>query len=280
MASISSPDTFAQLRARLFQDELELPLLPDAATQVVNACFEEDVDIQRIAGMVERDPSLAANVLRVANSAVFGGREPFVTLSQAVARLGLRNLCDVTLSVALQGRVFSGGGRSELIQSLWHHASLTAVWAREIARFRRRNVESAFLIGLLHDVGKPVVIEQADRLAAQEDMQLRDEVLREWVDELHAEVGERLLRAWEMPDWAIQSARYHHCPENAESSNEEVATACLANLMAHWSIDADEEHGQVLCSHPVLEDLGIYADELQQLFERRDDVMEQARAFE
>ncbi len=279
MSPSTSAITFEHLRTHLEGAELELPLLPDAATQVVSACFDEDCDVKRIAGMVEHDPSLAGNVLHIANSALYGAREPIVTLSQAIARLGLRTLCDITLSVALQGRVFTGGKRADAVRKLWEHSSMAALWSREISRMRRRNVESAFLIGLLHDVGKPVVIEQADRLAAECGTEIADEDLFQWTDQLHAQDGARMPATWELPQWAEQSARWHHEPEKAESFNEEVATACLADLVAHWSLEGDEEHGEELCSHPVLADLGFYADQLQELYSKRDDVLESVKAF-
>lgn len=277
--AISPPGFRDALQTHVESSELDLPLLPDSATQVLALCFDDDARIERIAEIVQLDPALAANVLHAANSAAYAPRSPIVTLAQAVTRLGLSTLCDVALSVALRGRVFAGAGHAELLQPLWKHSAVSALWAREIARHRRRNVEGAFLVGLLHDVGKPVVLEAASQLARERDAAFGNEEAVAWMDELHASVGERLLTAWELPEWLVASTRYHHEPEAAEEHREEAATACLADLIAHWSVDGDAEHGETLAAHPVLEDLGVYPEDLEALFSKRDAVNEGAQIF-
>src|SRR6185503_16029782 len=148
-------DPLEILIERLDSGELELPVIPAAAASVLEACRDDENGARQVAEIMQRDPSLAGHTLRLSNSAAYGSTEPIVSLSQAIARLGLSIVSEITLAVALKGRVFSVARFDAQIRVLWVHSAGAGIWAREIARMRRRNVEGAFLCGLLHDVGRP-----------------------------------------------------------------------------------------------------------------------------
>ena len=285
MSRTISKDSFAaqKLRARLeaavTADDLELPLLPDTAAQVLTACSSDECDARGLADLITRDPSLAGHVLRVANSAAYAPEEPIVSLQQAVSRLGMGTLCGIAVSVVAQGHVFDLPGHEDRLSVMWRHSAITAAWAREVARLRRRNVESAFLAGLLHDVGKPVVLEALCCIEQLSELRMDDDLIDDWLSEFHGAVGARLLESWGLPTWVGQSAAHHHAPEEATSHAEEARTVCLSNQLAHASDGGGEEALAALRQDPVVAALGLYVDELDELLEREDPVMEFARVF-
>lgn len=285
MSRAISKDSFAarKLRARLeaevTSDDLDLPLLPDSAAQVLSACNSDDCDARGLAELISRDPSLASHVLRVANSTAYAPEEPIVSLQQAVSRLGIGTLCGIAVSVVAQGEVFDLPGQEARLEALWRHSAMTAAWCREVARLRRRNVERAFLAGLLHDVGKPIVLEALVGLGRLAGLELAEEVIDEWIDEFHPEVGARLLEAWGLPVWVREAARHHHAPEEATEHADEVRTVRLADLMAHATDPDDAERLEALRGDGAVGALGIYVDELGELLERTEQVKELARAF-
>ncbi|HUR29087.1 MAG TPA: HDOD domain-containing protein [Planctomycetota bacterium] len=254
----------ALLAAHFADQQLELPLLPTYATQVVALCSDPKSDARSLAQLLQRDPALAAHVLAVANSAAFASREPIVSLQQAIARMGVRTLADVALSVAVKTKVFSSGQHLERVQRLWKHSAICAAWAREIARSRRQSVESAFLCGLLHEVGAQVVLQAIEVIGKKCSLHFSPPEIERALLQFHAEVGERLVRAWSLPEWTRETARWHHAPEGATDCVDLVHTAHLADRLAHFVENEDDLYGV----EPVLGALGMYEEDLDALKEQ------------
>jgi putative nucleotidyltransferase with HDIG domain len=269
----------AQLQLRVATGRIEVPLLPQTASQVLSFCDDAESDALGLAALIQRDPTMAGHVLSVANSAAYAPREPIVSLPQAIARLGFRVVCDIAMAVALKGKVFSVRGHEGRVRVLWTHSASSGAWAKEIARTRRKNVEGAFLCGLLHDVGQPAVLQASLELFDQRGLAHDEVALDAWTQEFHAEVGGLMLQRWGFPDWMIAAVRHHHDPNAAGEHGEHACTTHMADLLAHASTHPDAQADAVLAQHPALSELGIYADEFQALLAKRGKVLEIARAF-
>ena len=205
----------AELLERVASGTIDVPLLPQTASQVLASCNETACDSRHLANLIQRDPALAGHVLSVANSAAYAPREPIVSLAQAISRLGFRVICDIALAVALKGKVFTVKGREDRVRTMWGHSACAGAWAKEIARARRKNVEGAFLCGLLHDVGQPAVLQASLELFAKHHREPDEGVLDAWTIEFHAKVGALMLERWNFPQWMAASVRHHHAPEAA-----------------------------------------------------------------
>jgi putative nucleotidyltransferase with HDIG domain len=168
-------------------------------------------------------------------------------------------------------------GREAEMLALRRHAAMTGMWTRELARHRRRNVEAAFLSGLMHDVGKPILLQAVLELASGSP--LDETTLRTWIDELHAAVGARLLERWNLPPWVSAAVAGHHFPGLAGSHRELAATVLLGDLFAHACDDPTGEKERELRRHHILGELGIYPDDLEQLFARKSAIQSSAQSF-
>src|SRR4029077_2368798 len=144
---------------RLATGELSLPMLPRVASQVVALVGSPTTDANRLSELIHRDPALAGQVLRIANSPAYMPRMPIVSLQQAVSRLGLNAVTEIAFAASVQSGVFRVPGWEPMLNQLWRHALASGAFAKEVARTRRLNVESAFLCGLLHAVGKPALLQ-------------------------------------------------------------------------------------------------------------------------
>lgn len=263
-----------EIEARLSADTLALPMLPVAAAELLAGCQRDDLDAAWLAGRVERDPSLSANVLRVANSTAMGSRERIVSLTQAVARLGLRDLRDLVLVATLEAGVFRSRGTEPALSELWEHSTLVAGWSREVARARRANVEGAFLAGLLHDVGRAVLLGIAMEIRGERLTDTDWEVLLPLFDARHEAVGGELANSWNLPEAVADAIRLHHTPP-AEGPHAEVArTVALADYLARETEDEPSEEAGALAAA-----LGLYPDELNALRDRREHVEQQAEGL-
>ena len=269
----------AALVERVTAGTIEVPLLPQTASQVLAVCNDASCDAHKLANLIQRDPALAGHVLSVANSAAYAPRETIVSLSQAISRLGFRVVCDIALAVALKGKVFNVQGQEGRVRVLWQHCASAGAWAKEIARTRRKNVEGAFLCGLLHDVGQPALLQTSLELFAAHKLEPDANMLDQWAHELHAPVGALMLQRWNFPEWMAAAVRFHHDADKAGEHAEHARTAQMADLLAHASSHPDPQTDATLGQHPALSDLDIYADEFEALLAKRGKVLELARAF-
>jgi HD-like signal output (HDOD) protein len=271
----------AEMRSRLIQrieaDDLDLPVLPDSTSQVLALSQDPDAEPRQLSELIQRDPALAGHVLRIANSAAYAAREPIVSLQQAVSRLGMSTLADIAIAATMNSKVFALKGHDAEMRDMRTHSALAAVWTREVARLRRRNVEAAFLTGLLHDVGKPILLQAIFQIPNASEID--GETVREWIHELHASVGSRLLVRWQLPHWVSAAVRGHHDPDEAGDQCDLASTVLLGDLLSHWTAQSDAEHEERVRQHTVLARLGLYPDDIDELFGRRSVVDAISKAF-
>jgi putative nucleotidyltransferase with HDIG domain len=262
---------------------LELPILPEVASRVVAMCDDENTGAPDVKRALEDDPSLASNFLRVANSALYAAREPIVSLQQAIHRLGLRTTRTIALTAALRGRVFTvpvESGHDERVRAIWQHSVVAATFAREVARKLRSSVEGAFLCALLHDVGRPIVLQAV--LAAPDSVAqkpLAPDVLDAAIEEFHAVVGGRAVQAWKLADWTVAAVAHHHDPSNAAPFEDEARLVRLADLLSHWALGDGARSEDFPMSDPVIEELDLYREDVEALLAMRSTVLDKLKTM-
>lgn len=196
----------------------DLPVLPDVTQQVMLLANDPNASLTELAALLSRDAATAAHVLRLANSPLYRGREPIVSLHQAAARLGAKRLRDIAVVVASESRVFRARGFEAEARHAFTHGFLTGLWAQEIARRQRGPVEEAFLCGLLHDVGIPLLL-QAACDALPDAIARRADVLTV-VDDAHAAAGADLCRRWGLPERIANVLEHHHQLESTGNDHQ------------------------------------------------------------
>lgn len=276
---VESPGPLHQaLRARL-EGKLELPMLPDTATRVVAACQDSRSGVRELVELIDRDPSLAAHILRIANSAAYAPLMPILSLQQAVGRVGLATVGDVAISVTLKERVFAVQGHQQRLRELWRHSAATAAWAKEIAQLLRRDLESAFLCGLIHDVGMAVVLQTACDLEREGVVPpVAPDAMEAAMLEFHCAFGARVAEAWRLGPWVAAVIRHHHAPEQGRFRPEEIPLIGLADALAYWALDAcrTEEDFRI---EPRFASLKLHEGALMTLLRRRERVLQMVEAF-
>ena len=127
-------DIRSAVSAHLEDESLELPLLPAVAGQVLFLARSQDTRAVELAQVIHSDQSLVSHVLRVANSPAYGWNAQIVSLHQAVARLGFERIGEISLAVAVGGRLFRTDRRKTELQKLWNHSVAAAFCAQEASR--------------------------------------------------------------------------------------------------------------------------------------------------
>ncbi len=212
-AEVKSLALTDQIRKAVEQGRFSLPPLPELLTKLNTLLSDEArTGAKRVAELVRNDPAIAAAVLKMANSAFFGGLHPISDLSQAIARIGFRQVTCVVTALGHSGHFKSNDPQKhEMLQCLWGHAVTTALAAKQIATITGGDPEQSFIAGLLHDAGKLLVLKCADHIeATSKSVQITGPVLSELMDVLHTELGHRILVAWHLPEAVSLVALRHH----------------------------------------------------------------------
>jgi len=210
--SLTRNDLLNQLKLvaldKVSQNEVPLPNLPRAVTEALRVLRLPDYDYDEVARAIETDAITSAQIVRLANSAAYAGFGAASTLGLSVARLGKRNLEQLLLEVAARA-VFSSKNQriNQSFHALWHHSVATALTAREIAHLcggvSAERAEAAYLAGLLHDIGKPILaaflLQSEERLVGSKVLNWLD--ANEWLDIIngsHRTIGLLLAATWNM----------------------------------------------------------------------------------
>jgi HD-like signal output (HDOD) protein len=288
--AISTDELDRVLHAAMTDDSLELPPPPEVANEVMRLTRGDslsddaaDASAQKLAGLIQRDVALASQVMRVANSALYARRTPVVTLSQAIAWLGIREIRNITFAVAVQGQVFSSSYFRQEMADLWRESVITALFAQEIARLKRRNVESAYLCGLLHRAGMAVILNRAGGAVLKHGLAPDGPTVMQLSARHESRVGTHLAIAWGLPA-AVSAAIAHWAdPLAADLSKTEVMEVALARQISD-ELRTPGVGGELPDSMlgPVskwMDELSIYPDELFTIMAQRAAIYATAESF-
>lgn len=192
---------------------------PAIALQVVELARQADVDLARLARLVEQDAALSAGVLVLANSAVFRGVERLETPRQAIARLGTAEVARLVTALSTRS-LFQPQVRAEFEafgpawNRLFYHSAVVARTAASLAAARRLpGAEHAFVGGMLHDVGKSIALRSVAALAMEGQVRVPTPAsLARILHEVHVEVGREVHQEWKLPEHLAALAARHHEP--------------------------------------------------------------------
>ncbi|MGZ8365880.1 MAG: HDOD domain-containing protein [Nitrospira sp.] len=268
---------FEQLEQALIQKiktgDVELPLLPQAASQVMALASDPSADAAKLSALIHQDQALAAHVLRIANSPAYMPRSPVVSLQHAVAMLGITLLSEIAFAASLKTGAFKVPGYEDDVKQLWRHSLASGAFAKEVARMRRVNVESAYLCGLLHAIGKPVILRTATTLASQQRIALEKSVLSGWIAGYHTEVGALIADKWGLPKQVAVAIQYYGDYDHATEFRQECLLTCVADRLASHLLTPDELSEDTLREHSVFAELNLYPQDIDTLLLTKDQVI-------
>lgn len=196
-----------------------LPSLPAVVIELLESLDQEDVNIHVLAQKIAQDQALTAKTLRLANSSFYGMAHQVGTIQEAIAILGFRTVRSLATTAALIG-TFAGSTHTNFnVTPFGRHAIATAVCARELAVHLNLNPEQAYTTGLLHDIGRLVLVTQfkpnyeATMIHRnQHDCSLLEAELAVLSID-HAAIGLALTRHWKFPEAMQQAVACHHAPQ-------------------------------------------------------------------
>jgi putative nucleotidyltransferase with HDIG domain len=249
---------------RIAEDSLVLPTLPAVVTKALEVLKDPEVSFKQVGVIIERDPVLAARLLRSATSAAFSAGTKKVSLPEALTRLGAKSVRAILVEATAQKVFLSRDPKiSDSMKRLWQHSVAVGTLARDVlALSGNTDSEAAYLAGLLHDVGKPVVAS----LLLEFERQVTEVYNRpfidsaEWISVIgrtHRPVGVALAEKWQMPEQVTRCIRECVEYDNADRASL-VNIVCFSNSLAKktgiyaGTIDADEVDALVMIGRSII----------------------------
>ncbi len=206
---------------RINNKGFKLPVFNQVALEIQEA-IAHDADLPVLEKLILKDQAIASEVLRVANSSFFAGLAKLQNIHQALTRLGMNRVLSLVM-VATQKQAFHANDPFllGLMTQLWRHAAASAAACRWVALKTGFTslAETAFLAGLLHDLGSLVNLRVLDEVAHTPAMDdLTEEVIKEVIDTTHTDYGYEIMQRWNLPTEYAEVARDHHLENPAHST--------------------------------------------------------------
>lgn len=268
-----------RLRAALDADQVDLPPLPQVAGEVVASGTADPRNAAAFSQLIQRDPALAANVMRIANSPAYRPRAPIVSLQQAIAWLGIGEIRNIALAICVRGQLFVAPGHEPEIHELWRESVATACWARELARLKKRNVESAYLCGLLHRIGRAAAVATLSRVEVAGRYTVAARTFSALADEFEGDFGRKLARQWHLPVSVTDVIDGWRSAGRASGATPEVLQTYVGHLLAIEVLHPELSNLSLLADQGALADLDVYPDELEALRGQRELVLANIAQF-
>lgn len=219
----------------------DLPSLPTVAARINMEIEDEALTAKTLGVILSEDPSLVSRVLRLANSAFYGMPRQIASIERAVMILGFDTVKNIALSVSVFSFFKQGKSTTIDVNGLWNHSLGTAVCARVLmSRINGKLAEQAFLLGIVHDIGKTVLISQSLR-----EMEEVRELVCEGKTPLgeaeakvfgftHQVIGALLLKEWKFPESIVTGVKVHHTlPPELKNCEPETAQLAYAVSVAN-----------------------------------------------
>jgi HD-like signal output (HDOD) protein len=225
-----------------------VPTLPVVVHRVMEITANPESGVQELMQAISVDPVLTAKVLKIANSAFYSRSGQIATLQQALVVVGFNEVRNLVLSSA----VLNNFGKISRVPGFdaplfWRHSFVTGLACRLMARAMGQPGGELFVAGLIHDIGKLVMVvalpaEFIKMMKMTGNFGLEhiaaEKHLLGWT---HEEVGLRLLKRWAFPQHLQYAVGYHHHPAAAETQTAQALTVHLADLLAHiGDLQADQ----------------------------------------
>ncbi len=203
----------------------EMPPLPQSIVQILEITKDENFSTQKLAKVFERDPTLAVNILKLANMPYYGFTSKISTISHAIVCLGVETVKSIALTSSTQGMLNKEISAYCLEEGmLWHHSIASATCARIIAqRIKYADCEEAYIAGLLIDIGKIILssfaVDEFELVSKRsKDSKVSfNKAEQEILGFGHPQIGARIIKQWNLPPALVEAVQYHHQPNDAET---------------------------------------------------------------
>ncbi len=199
----------------------QLPSLPEIYIKLEKEINVHNSSIEKISNIISDDPIITAKILQLSNSAFFGLPIKITNIKQALNYLGINIVQTLVLTIKLFKSIDTKNPNANLYKSIFNHSKNVAFLASKLSKIKNSTdeiIEETFLSGLLHDIGKLIVLEgiKENNIISENDFINYE---KNNLKTTHAEIGAYLLGIWGLPDSIVEAVAFHHY-KNQQNFNE------------------------------------------------------------
>ncbi len=211
--------------------KIELPVLPNVINEIQKVIKSPIATTEDLSRVIEKDAVISLKLIATSNSSLYRGAKKVLTVREAVPRLGLKQTQSVVNAIANRGLYQAKHEEfGSLMEKLWTHALASAYAARAIAKqVKLEDIEKFFLYGLIHDIGKVLMLKALLDTAPPQDLTAGAVIPA--MQQVHAEFGSMLLESWGFSRDFMNVALLHDGSEFTDKTAHEVLAVHLANML-------------------------------------------------
>jgi len=235
------------MELKIFLEKLnrikDIPTLPTIVMEINRMIQDDDVSIKQISQTIEKDQAITSKILKLVNSAFFGLRSKVKNASEAIVFLGMNSISNIVVSVSLIKALSSRNipcGFS--IPDFWKHSVAVALTSKYISESTgMKEPETCFTGGLLHDIGKVILLEHFPDLFQKILLDSKKEGIPFRVSEEkespvgHDWLGGYLAEKWKLPQELIDIIKFHHTVSEEAKNPEMVMIVHSADIVVNYA---------------------------------------------
>lgn len=214
---------------RINRGDIDIPPTPDILIRL-NRCMKDDdgPSMQEVMKIIMADQILTSKILKVANSAYYGFSNQVTSLQHAIVYMGFRTMLNIVTAYSLNA---VGMANDTEVRNILRHSLMCAYLAKKIGTRVGFDEEEAFVCGLLHDIGKTIL------LTLLADYEVTAELQQQIIQRYHPHTGSLLAITWNLPEVVRNAIKFHHAPARAPYDNLAAEVVYLANNLLHAAED-------------------------------------------
>jgi HD-like signal output (HDOD) protein len=243
------------------------PTIPSVYDEVLKALDSPGVTSEQLGEIIAGDGALTIEVLRLTRSSYLGLPRNLTNPAEAVESLGLETVKALVMALRFLAEHSNLKPGYLSVDQVWQHSTNVAQIARDLVLFETKDrtlASQAFAAGLLHDLGKVVLVTNFDdlygrvhSLARKQPVPLWD-IEKEMFGANHGEIGACLVGMWNLPRSIVEAAAFHHEPPLGESEHlTPLAAVHIANVLEHQLRPSDEFRVAPIINTTFLNELGL-----------------------
>lgn len=234
------PQTNPLSMQELLSGNVQLASPPEIFLRISEIIDDPSKNAHHAEQVIQHDPGLCARLLRLANSAFYGFSSKISSVSHAIAIIGTQELRDLILATVVIDKFSTLPNGLMTMRQFWSASVRCALFSRNLAHFhpRERTLQSVFICGLLHEVGRLIIYHHIPELSRAAISLTQSEGLQETEAEYriigftHYDVAAELAKRWRLPEVIIVTIKNHNAPEKAALFDQETALISLASLLS------------------------------------------------
>ena len=246
----------SRVRLWINSERYEIPMLPTTNLRLAELASNPTAEIGNMVRLISTDPVLSGQLLKMANSVVFSGQAQAVTLHEAIMRIGTRGLRSLVYTASVHGVIMRSKALGRYAVEVWRQAASTGAIARAVGPRIGIEAERAFLIGLLHDIGKVVLLSILGR-ASKSPSEITPSVVGHLFYRYHQEVGGKVAVAWNLPEEIVSIAGCHHEFMENTAYPGSAAFALFCHQVDMALLEEDGARLDHLPRHPMMRAMGV-----------------------